>query len=84
MSAYAALNVLISLHHIVLHDVVLCYFAPQEEQMYALAADCSIGSAGSAILMTHSKQASGEPALLYLKVSHTTLQHSSAGDSIRD
>ena len=36
--------------------------------MYALAADCSIGSAGSAILMTHSRAAQGEPALVYLKV----------------
>ena len=36
--------------------------------MYALAADCSIGSAGSAILMTHSRAAQGEPALIYLKV----------------
>ena len=36
--------------------------------MYALAADCSIGSAGSAILMTHSRSAQGEPALIYLKV----------------
>ena len=36
--------------------------------MYALAADCSIGSAGSAILMTHSRLAQGEPALIYLKV----------------
>lgn len=44
----------------------LCYL--QEEQMYALAADCSIGSAGSAILMTHSRSAQGEPALIYLKV----------------
>jgi hypothetical protein len=41
--------------------------------MYALAADCSIGSAGSAILMTHSRAAQGEPALIYLKV---TAQHS--------
>jgi hypothetical protein len=32
--------------------------------MYALAADCSIGSAGSAILMTHSRSAQGEPALI--------------------
>ena len=36
--------------------------------MYALAADCSIGSAGSAILMTHSRAAQGEPALIYLKL----------------
>ena len=36
--------------------------------MYALAADCSIGSAGSAILMTHCKVTQGEPALIYLKV----------------
>lgn len=38
--------------------------------MYALAADCSIGSAGSAILMTHSRAALGEPALIYLKVNN--------------
>ena len=36
--------------------------------MYALAADCSIGSAGSAILMTHSRTSQGEPALIYLKL----------------
>ena len=64
--------VLISLHRIILCSIVLFCPVLQEEQMYALAADCSIGSAGSAILMTHSKQASGEPALLYLKVSHVT------------
>ena len=36
--------------------------------MYALAADCSVGSAGSAILMTHSRTVQGEPALIYLKL----------------
>ena len=43
--------------------------ASQEEQLYALAADCSVGRAGSAILMTYSRMVSGEPALIYLKVS---------------
>ena len=42
--------------------------------MYALAADCSIGSAGSAILMTHSRSAQGEPALIYLKVRRELLE----------
>lgn len=42
--------------------------------MYALAADCSIGSAGSAILMTHSRLAQGEPALIYLKVGNMVLR----------
>lgn len=50
------------------HLTALLLIFLQEEQMYALAADCSIGSAGSAILMTHSRSAQGEPALIYLKV----------------
>jgi hypothetical protein len=50
------------------HPTALLLIFLQEEQMYALAADCSIGSAGSAILMTHSRSAQGEPALIYLKV----------------
>jgi hypothetical protein len=36
--------------------------------MYTLAADCSVGSAGSAILMTYSRLGQGEPALVYLKL----------------
>lgn len=52
-------------HHIIFKLTIF-----QEEQMYALAADCSIGSAGSAILMTHSRAALGEPALIYLKVNN--------------
>ena len=46
----------------------MSHYIFQEEQIYALAADCSIGSAGSAILMTHSRTAQKEPALIYLKV----------------
>jgi hypothetical protein len=47
---------------------VLRLHATQEEQMYALAADCSIGRAGSAILMTHNRLSPTEPSLIYLKV----------------
>jgi hypothetical protein len=36
--------------------------------MFSLAADCSVGSAGSAILMTYSIFGQGEPALVDLKV----------------
>jgi hypothetical protein len=43
----------------------------QEEQLYALAADCSIGRASSAILMTRSLTNPSQPALIYFKV-HTT------------
>ena len=50
--------------------------------MYALAADCSIGSAGSAILMTHSRAAQGEPALIYLKVTAQHTQSQSQAHSL--
>jgi hypothetical protein len=40
----------------------------QEEQLYTLAADCSIGRAGSAILMTRCLIDPSHPALIYFKV----------------
>ena len=54
----------------------------QEEQIYALAADCSIGSAGSAILMTHSRTAQKEPALIYLKVKFSMVDYSKVGGNL--
>ena len=42
----------------------------QEDQLYALAADCSVGRASSAILMTRSLADSSQPALVYFKVTH--------------
>ena len=44
----------------------------QEEQLYSLAADCSIGRASSAILMTRSLVDPAHPALIYLKVRYDT------------
>ena len=45
----------------------------QEEQLYALAADCSIGRASSAILMTRSLADPAHPALVYFKVTNQYL-----------
>jgi hypothetical protein len=58
---------------------VLRLHPSQEEQLYALVADCAIGRPGSAILMTRSSADPSQPALIYLKAYPLT---SSNGDAV--